>query len=93
VAGNGSAGYVGDGMHAVLTRLNNPTGVAVDVFGNMYIADSNNNRIRLVKPNNIISTGVSLVVIVLIFTLDGFTQFTSIIIFAELLYFVPLNAL
>ena len=55
-AGNGAAGYGGDGMHAVLTRLNNPTGVAVDMAGNMYIADSNNNRIRLVKPNGIIST-------------------------------------
>ena len=56
VAGNGAAGYGGDGMPAVLTRLNNPTGVAVDMAGNMYIADSNNNRIRLVKPNGIIST-------------------------------------
>ena len=56
VAGNGAAGYGGDGMPAVLTRLNNPTGVAVDMNGNIYIADSDNNRIRLVKPNNIIST-------------------------------------
>jgi sugar lactone lactonase YvrE len=56
VAGNGAPGYGGDGMPAVLTRLNNPTGVAVDMAGNMYIADKDNNRIRLVKPNGIIST-------------------------------------
>ena len=56
VAGNGGAGYGGDGIPALLTRLNNPTGVAVDSVGNMYIADKDNNRIRLVKPNGIIST-------------------------------------
>jgi sugar lactone lactonase YvrE len=56
VAGNGGPGYSGDGMPAILTRLNNPTGVAVDMAGNMYIADKDNNRIRLVKPNGIIST-------------------------------------
>jgi sugar lactone lactonase YvrE len=56
MAGNGGPGYSGDGMPALLTRLNNPTGVAVDMTGNIYIADSDNNRIRLVKPNNIIST-------------------------------------
>jgi DNA-binding beta-propeller fold protein YncE len=33
---------------------NTPTGVAVDLAGNMYIADKDNNRIRLVKPNGII---------------------------------------
>jgi sugar lactone lactonase YvrE len=54
VAGNGGPGYSGDGMPAISTRLNNPTGVAVDLAGNMYIADKDNNRIRLVPIGDII---------------------------------------
>jgi hypothetical protein len=46
IAGNGLGGYSGDGMDARLTRLNNPFAVAVDPSGNLYIADSNNQRVR-----------------------------------------------
>jgi uncharacterized protein (TIGR03437 family) len=49
VAGNGVAGFSGDGGPAAVASLNNPLGVAVDAAGNLYIADSNNDRIRKVS--------------------------------------------
>jgi sugar lactone lactonase YvrE len=42
-------GYGGDGGDATHAALNLPTGVAVDASGNLYIADSGNNRIRMVS--------------------------------------------
>ena len=37
-------GYFGDGGPALAALLNYPTGIAVDSLGNLYIADTNNNR-------------------------------------------------
>ena len=48
VAGNGTAGYSGDGGLATSAQLNNPFGVAVDQDDNVFIADSVNNVIRCV---------------------------------------------
>jgi uncharacterized protein (TIGR03437 family) len=56
VAGNGPAGYNGDGIPAVAASLNAPQGVAVDSAGNLYIADTDNHRIRQVSPNGTIAT-------------------------------------
>jgi trimeric autotransporter adhesin len=56
VAGNGIMGYSGDGRAATAAQLNTPWGLAVDSAGNLYIADTNNNRIRKVTPAGIIST-------------------------------------
>ncbi|MCX6594263.1 MAG: hypothetical protein NTZ56_22340 [Acidobacteria bacterium] len=56
VAGDGTAGFSGDGGPATRALLNAPTGVAVDAAGNLFIADSGNNRIRRVTPDGIIST-------------------------------------
>ena len=56
VAGNGSAGFSGDGGPAIRAMLNNPVGVAVDAAGNVFIADSNNSRIRKVTPDGNIVT-------------------------------------
>jgi hypothetical protein len=56
VAGNGVAGYNGDGGLANLSQLNNPFGVTVDTIGNLYIADMGNNRVRKVNYSGIIST-------------------------------------
>jgi sugar lactone lactonase YvrE len=56
VAGKGSAGYSGDGGAAIYASLNYPSGVAFDAFGNLYIADQGNNRIRKVATNGIITT-------------------------------------
>ncbi|MFE2873451.1 hypothetical protein [Embleya sp. NPDC059259] len=48
VAGTGTAGYGGDGGPATSARLSYPFGVALDRAGNLYIADTNNHRIRAV---------------------------------------------
>jgi uncharacterized repeat protein (TIGR01451 family) len=49
VAGNGTSGYSGDSGAATSAQLNNPQGVAIDGFGNLYIADNGNERIRKVS--------------------------------------------
>ena len=46
VAGNGTAGYSGDGGPATAAELNGPRGVAVDSAGDLFIADIGNNVIR-----------------------------------------------
>jgi trimeric autotransporter adhesin len=57
VAGTGSSGYSGDGGQATSAALYSPRGVAVDASGTIYIADTYNNRIRMVtKSTGIIST-------------------------------------
>jgi uncharacterized protein (TIGR03437 family) len=53
VAGNGTAGYTGDKGSATSAELNNPTGVAVDSSGNIYIADSGNHVVRKVAGGTI----------------------------------------
>jgi sugar lactone lactonase YvrE len=59
IAGTGTSGFSGDGGPAVAAEINNPSGVAVDRFGNIYIADYNNNKIRVVCVNNCNLAGVS----------------------------------
>jgi hypothetical protein len=57
VAGNGKAGFKGDNGPATSAELNDPSGVAVDALGDLYIADSSNNVIRRVQGPNIAGTG------------------------------------
>ena len=45
-AGTGKAGFSGDGLSAQLAQLNAPAGLALDGFGDLYVADSGNNRVR-----------------------------------------------
>jgi sugar lactone lactonase YvrE len=57
VAGNGTGGFSGDGGPATSAQLNNPNGVSFDAFGNLYIADTSNDRVRRVdRQAGIIST-------------------------------------
>jgi len=55
VAGNGTQGFSGDNAPATSAQMNYPWGVTVDPAGNVYIADSNNNRVRKVS-NGVIAT-------------------------------------
>ena len=56
IAGTGTSGYSGDGGLATSAMLNNPSGVAVDSSGNLYIADFQNLRIRKVNTSGTITT-------------------------------------
>jgi hypothetical protein len=56
VAGTNVAGFTGDGGSAVHAELHFPFGVTVDAIGNLYIADYQNNRVRRVGTNGIITT-------------------------------------
>jgi sugar lactone lactonase YvrE len=55
IAGNGIAGFSGDGVPALESSLNFPAGLAFDK-GNLYVADRNNHRIRKIDLKGIIST-------------------------------------
>jgi trimeric autotransporter adhesin len=59
VAGDGTAGYKGDGGPATSAGLLKPYGVTVDASGNIYIADTGNNRIRMVMRSTGIVTTVA----------------------------------
>jgi len=56
VAGNGNAGYSGDNGPATQASLNYPEGLALDLQGNLYIEDHDNNLIRKVDTAGIITT-------------------------------------
>ncbi len=56
IAGNGVAGFSGDGGAATAASLSSPHGLTVDSRGNLYISDSGNGRIRKVTPGGLITT-------------------------------------
>ena len=56
VAGNGTPGFSGDGGAAASAGLGSARGVAADAAGNVFIADANNERIRKVSADGIITT-------------------------------------
>jgi uncharacterized protein (TIGR03437 family) len=55
-AGNGTAGYSGDGGQATQAEINRVVGLATDAAGNIYLADQNNNVVREVNTNGVITT-------------------------------------
>ena len=56
IAGTGAGGFFGDGGLATSAKLFNPEGVLVDSIGNIYIADTDNGRIRKIDSSGIINT-------------------------------------
>ena len=56
VVGTGVAGFSGDGGPAILAQLNEPTGLALDGAGNLYIIAEFNHRVRKVDTGGIITT-------------------------------------
>lgn len=56
VAGNGTKGFAGDGGPATAAELASPVGIALDSHGDLFIADSANNRIRRVDASGVITT-------------------------------------
>ena len=56
IAGTGNSGFSGDGGSALLARLDTPLGLARDLNGNWYVADSQNLRVRRVSPQGNIAT-------------------------------------
>ncbi len=56
VAGTGTAGFSGDDGLAIAAELNCPYGIAVDSTGNLYIADTDNHRVRQITPDGQIRT-------------------------------------
>ena len=49
LAGTGERGFGGDGGPATEASLDSPTGLAIDVAGNLYVADSANRRVRRIN--------------------------------------------
>src|SRR4029077_5454964 len=60
VAGDGSAGFSGDGGPATSAQMRAPAAVAADGAGNLFIADYNNGRVRKVSPDGIITTELTI---------------------------------
>jgi trimeric autotransporter adhesin len=56
IAGDGNCCFSGDGGPATSTSLWEPSGVAVDASGNIFIADFGNNRVRKVSADGVITT-------------------------------------
>lgn len=56
VVGDGTFGFAGDGGQATLSNIADPVGVFVDSVGNIYIADTNNRRIRKIDTAGVITT-------------------------------------
>lgn len=56
IAGNGTAGFSGDGGMATAASLNLPSDVVVDTENNIYISDRSNDRVRVINSKGIIST-------------------------------------
>lgn len=56
IAGTNISGFGGDGGPALSAYISNPHDIAIDLAGNLYFADTGNNRIRKMNTQNTIST-------------------------------------
>jgi sugar lactone lactonase YvrE len=72
IAGTGAAGFAGDGGAATSAQINVPNGICVDSLGNLYIGDTQNNRIRMIaKTSNQNIFGISSTTANYIYTIAG----------------------
>jgi uncharacterized protein (TIGR03437 family) len=55
IAGTGTAGFSGDGGAALSAAVNTPGGIQLDGSGDLYFADTNNNRVRQLMPTGAIA--------------------------------------
>ncbi len=56
ICGTGTAGFSGDGSAAVSAQIKSPTGISIDLAGNIFFCDNGNNRIRKINVDGIITT-------------------------------------
>uniref|UniRef100_Q01T33 NHL repeat containing protein n=1 Tax=Solibacter usitatus (strain Ellin6076) TaxID=234267 RepID=Q01T33_SOLUE len=56
IAGNGTRGFSGDGGPATAATFRGPIGLAVDAFGNVYVTDNSNGRVRKIDAAGTITT-------------------------------------
>jgi sugar lactone lactonase YvrE len=56
IAGSGRRGFKGDGGLAIEAEMNTPHDIQIDSWGNLYVADVNNHRIRKITPDGFIRT-------------------------------------
>ncbi len=56
VAGNGTAGFAGDGASATAAQFNYPGALALDATGNLFVADYANNRVRKIATDGNVTT-------------------------------------
>ena len=56
IAGNGKSGYNGDDIAATSAWLSGPWGISVDRYGNIFVGDAGNHRVRKITPDGIIYT-------------------------------------
>jgi hypothetical protein len=56
ICGTGTAGYNGDNIPATSAQLNIPDGICFDTYGNLFVADGENNRVRKIDTSGIITT-------------------------------------
>jgi sugar lactone lactonase YvrE len=56
IAGTSRPGFSGDGGPATVAQFNDPTGLAFDKVGNLYVADTGNNRVRRISTDGLVRT-------------------------------------
>ena len=92
VAGNGTQGRGGDGGPAVAAQLGHPRDVAIGPNGEIYIADSNNFRVRLVDGDGMISTFVGAPFSVATVVVEGFGLPSAVVLDSDANLYIALAA-
>ena len=78
VAGNGSQGSSGDGSPATEAQLDSPRGLALDASGNLFIADSRRDAVRVVNlTSGLIATALDLSLLMNTRTTEAGASFVS----------------